>query len=103
MGMTVLNYRRNRLDTDLAELVLDSMIPSMIIGQIIWNLILDVNPPHMPQALVDAFAANEAEQYFKTFSGILEYTTRLESCKIMGFFAVVLLTVRLILYLQLHP
>jgi hypothetical protein len=85
------------------KLAVNSFTSMLVVIYLVWNLYLEVTPPHVVQELEEAFKLNEQEAYFKCFTGLLEYSDQLKMLKDYGFYLILALFCRLIALLDIHP
>jgi len=86
-----------------ASSVIDIVLSLMTMVHVSSILIMDVLPPHELAEFRRAFEENLSEVYFATLIDIMNYQTRLDAFKLVGFVVVIALFLRLCLYMALHP
>eukprot|EP00929_Paragymnodinium_shiwhaense_P075941 TRINITY_DN3891_c0_g1_i1.p1 TRINITY_DN3891_c0_g1~~TRINITY_DN3891_c0_g1_i1.p1 ORF type:complete len:1255 (+),score=150.39 TRINITY_DN3891_c0_g1_i1:76-3765(+) len=82
---------------------IDIIIALGAMAVVITNFVLEILPPDVSAALLDAFKTNSQETYFAVFRSIVMYNENMQLLNQFGFMAVCLLFVRLILFFSLHP
>lgn len=83
--------------------ILDVLSALSAMALVLANLFLELLPPDVTSDLLNAYSKNNEEVYFEVFRSIVAYNENLRTLKNFGFVVIILLFVRSVLYLVLHP